>query len=292
MGVYINMNISKINNPNDMYNLFRTKFCKELNKQSLLTRFFFTIMLFIPYILFFLFVIFNCHHFFLFVILYIYQILMDRVYSKLITNNTIKEKAEKIIKEILKNNMLELNYNTISILQLNTENFYNPFSQKKVFSSPFNYLFGLVTGIFSTVIATIIKDEIKTNDFYINLENLIIVFFNLAFLIINAFICLFFLAHLQYFSEKNFLKSIYIETLNDINFKLKLEEYNNKNEEKVKKSENNVNKIIVKINFKRIIDSDRTLNNPIKKKISYFYYQQHNRLNNKKDKYKTINTKF
>lgn len=275
------MNISKINNPNDMYKLFRTKFCKELNKLDLLRGFSLPIMLIIPSFLFSLFIFFNFHHFFLFVILYFHQIIMNQVYSKFIINKTIKEKAEKIIKEILKNNMLELNYNTISILQLNTENLYNPFFQKKILSSAFNYLIGLVTGIFSTVIASIIKDEIKTSDFYKNLGNLIIIFFNLAFFIINFFYCLFLLVQCIFIN--NVLKKIYIETLNDINFKLKLEEYNKNNKENVKKSENNVNKIKVKINFKKRkkIDNDKILNNPIKQKISYFYYQKQNRLNNK-----------
>lgn len=284
MEVYINMNNSKINNPNDMYKLFRTKFRKELNKLDLLRGFFLPIMLVIPSFLFSIFEFCNFHHFVLFVILYFHQIIMNQVYSKFIINKTIKEKSEKIIKEILKNNMLELNYNTISILQLNTENLYNPFFQKKVFSSSFNYLIGLVTGVFSTVIASIIKSEITTSDFYKNLKNLIIAFFNLAFLIINLFYCLYcYFLLVQCIFGNNVFKNIYIETLNDINFKLKLEEYNKNNEEKVKKSENNVNKIKVKINFKKRkkIDNDRILNNSIKQKISYFYYQKQNRLNNK-----------
>lgn len=285
---YINMNNNKINSPNDIYKLFRTKFCKKLNKLDFLRGFFLPIMLSIPSLLFGLFVIYNYHHFFLFIILYIFQVIMDIVYSKIIINKKIKEKAEKTIKETLKNNMLEFNYNTISILQSNIDNLYNPFFKNITFFSygkeVLKYLIGLVMGIISSAIIPIIQDEIKTRIFYGNLEKHIIDFFNLSFLIINLFYCLYCCYLLvQCIFGNNILKNIYVETLNDISFKLKLEEYNKNDKEKVKKSENNVNKIKVKINYKKRkkIDNDRTLNTPIKQKISYSYYQKQNRLNNK-----------
>lgn len=282
------MNNNKINSPNDIYKLFGTKFCKKLNKLDFLRGFFLPIMLSIPSLLFGLFVIYNYHHFFLFIILYIFQVIMDIVYSKIIINKKIKEKAEKTIKETLKNNMLEFNYNTISILQSNIDNLYNPFFKNITFFSygkeVLKYLIGLVMGIISSAIIPIIQDEIKTRIFYGNLEKHIIDFFNLSFLIINLFYCLYCCYLLvQCIFGTNILKNIYVETLNDISFKLKLEEYNKNNKEKVKKSENNVNKIKVKINYKKRkkIDNDRTLNTPIKQKISYSYYQKQNRLNNK-----------
>lgn len=285
---YINMNNNKINSPNDIYKLFRTEFCKKLIILEKLSGFCLLIILIVPAVLLYFFESKKYHNFFLFTILFILQFVIEIVFNIITNNKKIKEKAEKTIIEIFKENIIELNYNTISLIQYKTEQLYNPFFLKKElflsYKGTFNYLIGLITGIFSTIIASIIKDEVYTKNFYKNLETLIITFSNLSFFIINIFFCFYCIySVIVSFLANPFLKKIYTETLNDISFKLKLEEYNKINEEKVKKPENNLNKIKVKINFKKRkkIDNDSTLNNPIKQKISYFYYQKQNRLNNK-----------
>ena len=288
MEVYINMNNSKINNPNDMYKLFKKNFIKVLDIKEYFMAVIIVIVLFSASILYYYFTKNHNKEYIFFIILVILHIIIEINVTVFTNNKKIKEKSEKIIKEVLQNNFVQINYKTITLLQSNSEIFnYKNFFKKPIFlifKQIFSFFIAILIGIFSAIVTNIIKYEIYKNDFYSNLQDAIYFILNILFLIINfIYIIYFFYLLVLCINGNLFFKKIYTETLNDINFKLKLEEYNKNNEENVKKSENNVNKIKVKINFKKIkkIDNDKILNNPIKQKISYFYYQKQNRLNNK-----------